>query len=134
MVLADVNGDGIADMIIGAPFCSANPEFQTGAVYVIFGGATRKDNTQGSGTHVLSEGTSGLINGVNGYRLHGGHPWQRAGVYVGAGDVNASGIKDVLVGMFYLNGSKGSVSVFYGHIGTHAPTYDLSNLCTGVGC
>src|SRR5262249_26847477 len=36
----DVNGDGFADLVIGAPGHSANGRYQAGAAYVVFGKAS----------------------------------------------------------------------------------------------
>ncbi|MEK6790012.1 MAG: integrin alpha, partial [Pseudomonadota bacterium] len=58
----DVNGDGFDDLIVGASGANANGRYNSGASYVVFGGA--------------SVGTAGnlnlsALNGLNGFRLLG---------------------------------------------------------------
>jgi hypothetical protein len=79
----DVNGDGIADVIIGAPTSDA------GRAYVVFGQATGF----GTGLNVSS------LDGINGFRLDGETTGFYAGYSVsGAGDVNGDGFADIIVG------------------------------------
>jgi hypothetical protein len=75
----DVNGDGFADLIVGA--VGAN------AAYVVFG-ASSFAGTIGLGT----------LDGTNGIKLSGA-PGDSAGIAVGGGvDVNHDGLGDVIVG------------------------------------
>ena len=55
----DVNGDGVDDLLIGAPLAGANGDF-SGASYVVFGGAV----VGNGGNLELS-----ALNGTNGFRL-----------------------------------------------------------------
>ena len=85
----DVNGDGIDDVIVGDPGanrrcnnCRAN-----GAAYVIFG-----TNNGFPATIDVSS-----LDGINGFAIAGGN--QQLGEAVSyAGDINADGISDVVVG------------------------------------
>ncbi len=84
----DVNGDGYEDVVVGAPYKDAN-EADAGAVYVFLGGP------QGGGA-----------TGDNQYDLRifpnvtSGHPGVVRGFSVaGAGDFNADGYDDILVGV-----------------------------------
>ncbi|WP_052055771.1 FG-GAP repeat protein [Myxosarcina sp. GI1] len=80
----DVNNDGIADLIIGAP--NANP---AGESYVVFGG-------KGIG----SDGSIDLssFDGSKGFVINGNDS-DRAGFSVSnAGDVNGDGIDDLIIG------------------------------------
>ena len=78
----DVNGDGLADVIVGAP--GANSD--AGRSYVVFG-------RSGSGTIDLS----GL--GSGGFVIEGGADGDRSGWGVaGGGDVNGDGLSDLIVG------------------------------------
>lgn len=79
----DVNGDGRADLVLGAPFAAAN----TGAAYVVLGA--------GSFPAVLNVGD---LNGDNGFKLAGADANGSAGMAVGGADVNGDGLADVLVG------------------------------------
>lgn len=82
----DVNGDGVADLVIGAPFALS----QTGSSYVIFG----KNGIASSGTISLSK-----LNGNNGFVISGFHTASSGGWSVsGIGDVNADGVADLIVG------------------------------------
>jgi hypothetical protein len=93
----DVNGDGTADVMVGAPQTNVGATY-TGTVYVVLGGTT---------------GTMSL--GVAGARIDG----QNKAEYVGsavdqAGDVDGDGLDDLLVGALGVNhalGQEGSVYV-----------------------
>jgi hypothetical protein len=37
---SDINGDGIADLIIAAPYADLNGIYNAGSTYVVFGGTT----------------------------------------------------------------------------------------------
>ena len=108
----DVNGDGYDDLIIGANY-AAPDENNSGATYVVYGGAT---------------GTAGVVNlsaldGSNGFTLNGIDEDDYSGVSVSsAGDVNGDGYDDLIIGSGEAgpngNGS-GETYVIYG--GASAP-------------
>ena len=82
----DVNNDGIADIIVGAP---ATDSTAIGKTYVIFG-----DKHVGSGGFF----NVSTLNGNNGFRIDG-IKLDYSGYSVnGAGDVNNDGISDVVIG------------------------------------
>ncbi|HEV2747626.1 MAG TPA: hypothetical protein VGW34_10050, partial [Allosphingosinicella sp.] len=89
----DVNGDGIDDLLVGAPFASigdpSDPGFvaSTGTVYVVFGKTTH------SGTFNLADMTA-----ADGFAVHGGGNHQIGSSASGAGDVNGDGFDDIIVG------------------------------------
>ncbi len=95
----DVNNDGIDDIIIGAPDVDSNDVVRSGAAYIIFG------HEQGL-IHPL--GVSDL-NGINGFEIRGiTQENSRIGYSVAeAGDVNADGISDIIIGSAYLVGHIG---------------------------
>ncbi len=84
----DVNGDGIDDLIIGAP--SADPNGgNSGRSYVVFGRTASFD-----GIVQLS-----ALDGSNGFKLDGEATYDTAGRSVSAaGDVNGDEIDDLLIG------------------------------------
>ncbi len=81
----DVNGDGLADLIIGAPGAARNGYIRAGESYVVFGKA--------SSTPV------DLANlGSGGFRIDGRFGGDLSGRSVsGAGDVNGDGLADLIV-------------------------------------
>ena len=87
----DVNGDGLADLLIGATVADPNGS-DSGASYVVFG-----RNTAQSGPFPASFDLSSL-DGTNGFRLDGA-AYDRSGFAVSsAGDVNGDGLADLLIG------------------------------------
>ncbi|MEO8665852.1 MAG: FG-GAP-like repeat-containing protein, partial [Ignavibacteria bacterium] len=86
----DVNGDGYADVIIGALENSGN-----GKAYIFYGGS--------------------IMNNVPDVIMHGEFPSDYFGHSVaGAGDVNSDGFQDVIVGANEYNSNKGRSYIFYG--------------------
>jgi Ca2+-binding RTX toxin-like protein len=86
----DVNGDGFADLLVGA--FGADPSgTASGAAYVVFG-------CPGGFAADLNLGT---LDGSTGFRLSGEGSLDFAGISVsGAGDVNGNGFDDLLVGAY----------------------------------
>ena len=88
----DVNGDGYADVIVGAYGTAAS----TGSAYVFHGGASGLSTWPAT---TLTGGAGGIQFGV---------------AVAGVGDVNGDGYDDVAVGADEANGGLGSVAVYYG--------------------
>jgi hypothetical protein len=90
----DVNGDGYADLIIGARGADPGGDSDAGESYVVFG----KASGFGSALELSS------LDGTNGFRLDGIDLNDRSGHSVAsAGDVNADGYADLLIGAYHAN-------------------------------
>lgn len=101
----DFNGDGIADIVIGAP--GANTA--AGQVYVVFGS---KDPFE---KMIMAKN----LNGKNGFVIDAMEFNYNAGKYISlAGDYNADGLKDILIGAPAANGGSG---ISYAVWGTKQP-------------
>jgi hypothetical protein len=95
----DFNGDGYADLVVGAPSAGggSNP---SGKVYVYFGPG-------------FTASTTKKIIGATGERI---------GEVLGTGDVNGDGFSDIVLGDYSRGiNSTGAVVVYYG-----APAFDVS--------
>jgi Ca2+-binding RTX toxin-like protein len=114
----DVNGDGKADVIVGALFADARGRDGSGSAYVVYG----KDSATTVSLATL---------GGKGFRMDGAAAGDNVGRSVGAGgDFNADGRPDVVAGGEFAknNGSNsGSVYVQYG-FGTPSFSYSPSDL------
>jgi len=115
----DVNGDGFADVIIGAYRTQVDAAFFSGESYVVFGK---------SGSFASAVDLSAL-DGTTGFRLDGIDMDDLSGYSVsGAGDVNGDGFDDVLIGASGANGDAGESYVVFGKSGGFASAIDLSTL------
>ncbi len=111
----DMNGDGIADIIIGAPRVNNN----TGQSYVVFG-------SKGSWPAAINLTD---LNGNNGFTINGINPNDYCGNSVsGAGDVNGDGIDDVLLAAFSANNTIGQSYVVFGSKEAWSKAINLINL------
>ncbi len=115
----DVNGDGVADMIVSAYGADPNGSY-SGASYVVFG------KTGGFAANLdLSS-----LDGSNGFRISGeAYNDARSGLAVAsAGDVNGDGFADVIIGAPHTNHASGASYVVFGKAGGFGPNLDLSAL------
>ncbi|MGF1935798.1 MAG: beta strand repeat-containing protein [Nostoc sp. ChiQUE02] len=84
----DINGDGLDDIIIGAPYADPNGS-QSGQSYVVFGSKGGFD----------AQFNLSTLNGNNGFAINGINPVDKSGVSVSsAGDINGDGIDDLIIG------------------------------------
>jgi hypothetical protein len=113
----DINGDGNADILIGAPYAGFNLS-NSGSVYVVYGGSTMKNGTAWAATNSLTSTSGTVINATNGFRLDGGAASDYMGFAVAAGDVNSDGYADIVIGDnsagYNSKVGSGSVYVVYG--------------------
>jgi Ca2+-binding RTX toxin-like protein len=122
----DVNGDGIDDLIVGAPY-GDDGGGNAGEAYVIYGVA---------GTARGTVDLTGLA-AADGFIIQGDAGGDIAGYSVSwAGDVNGDGIDDLVVGARYGDDGgdrAGEAYVIYGVVGTARGTVDLSGLAAADG-
>ncbi|MCC5650244.1 hypothetical protein LC609_10425 [Nostoc sp. XA013] len=107
----DINGDGIDDLIIGAPTADPNGNYSAGQSYVVFGG-----RNLGSGGSLNASD----LNGTNGFLINGITASDFSGTSVSnGGDINGDGIDDLIIGALFaspngIDGSGQSYVVFGG--------------------
>jgi hypothetical protein len=120
----DINGDGIADLIIGARFADPNGNFGAGESYVVFGSSAGF-----SPSLELSN-----LDGTNGFVINGIDFFDYSGESVsGAGDVNGDGIADLIIGAYGANPNGNSYAgESYVVFGNTAPTIDLNTATPGI--
>ncbi|MES2352903.1 MAG: Ig-like domain-containing protein, partial [Pseudomonadota bacterium] len=121
----DVNGDGLADLIVGAEFGDPAARTNAGRSYVVFGQ---------TGTTAIN--LSAIAAGTGGFVINGETNYDRSGVSVAsAGDVNGDGVADLIVGAYKSTAAAGSNAgrsyVVFGKTGTTA--IDLSAITAGTG-
>ena len=123
----DVNGDGFADVVIGA-YNNNSGGANAGAAYVVFG---------------KSSWPAGLVNlddvaaGTGGFKIQGEAAGDVAGNGVAAaGDVNGDGIDDLILGARSNDGggsSAGAAYVVFGTASSTTQTIDLDAVAVGTG-
>ncbi|MDB5999746.1 MAG: Phosphoribosyl-ATP pyrophosphohydrolase, partial [Rhizobacter sp.] len=120
--IGDVNGDGLADMLVGAPGADAITGIDAGVSRVVFGQPTAR-----------AVDLAAVHDGQGGYRLIGEAAGDRAGNVTGAGDVNADGIPDLFVWAegHDVNGGAGRGYLVFGR--ANSPDILLSDVANGIG-
>ncbi len=124
----DVNGDGFADIIVGAKWATAGGT-RRGAAYVVFGGP----NLGGNAFALNALGTGG-------FTLNGFEDSAFAGLSVsGAGDVNGDGFADDIVGApgatagGAAGSNRGAAYVIFGGNNLASSTTQLNAISVGRG-
>ena len=114
----DINGDGIDDLLVGAPDVDdQNYDDYTGESYVVFGSSTGFAHS-----FELSS-----LDGSNGFLLDGasvGYPYSGFSVS-GAGDINGDGIDDLIVSSYE---TEGLTHIVFGSEVDFGAVFDLSSL------
>jgi Ca2+-binding RTX toxin-like protein len=112
--IADLNGDGLSEILVGAPGSDAGGA-DAGAVYVVFGKAT---------TTAVS--LANVAIGTGGWRITGATPGERLGSTIAVlGDVNGDGRPDMLLG------AADRAYVVFGKAGT--AEVSLADVAAGIG-
>lgn len=97
----DVNGDGISDIIIGAPWMDEG----RGVVFVLFG-------RQEPWPPVFNVAD---LDGSNGFVIKGINPGDYSGCSISGGvDVNDDGLSDIIIGAAWANERRGRCCVVFG--------------------
>ena len=111
-VLVDIDGDGLEDLVFGAPGASPNGVQSAGSVYVIRG---KKE--------MPLEGRKDVTDWLSfDYRFDGHTPNGMLGMNILTGDFNGDGFKDIAVSA---PGAKGAVYVIYGGQAREKGIYDI---------
>ena len=121
----DVTGDGLADVILGAPGADVDDGSAQGRAYVVFG----KDDTD-------AVDVTDVAGGIGGFVLDGEADFDLAGWSVaGAGDLNGDGLGDILVGAQGADFAVGSAGRGYAVFGRGPDTTPiaLADIALGMG-
>jgi hypothetical protein len=132
----DINGDGIDDLIIGAPHADPDDNDLAGSSYVVFGRDVSAVGDFPASVNLFT------LNGSTGFRIDGVPPDKRSGISVSAaGDINGDGIDDLIIGADFsspnVNFYAGSSYVVFGRdvsdVGDFPVILPLSSLDGGNG-
>jgi hypothetical protein len=116
LAAGDFNGDGFADLGVGAPFDSVGTVNAAGVVNVIYGTA---NGLAATGNRMFTENTGGIAG-------DGAERNDLFGASLAAGDMNGDGIDDLAIGIRQegvgLANTAGAVTILYGSAGTGLTT------------
>lgn len=103
----DVDGDGIDDVVVGAPAASPGGTNLAGSAFVVFG-----RDTAFPATLAPSD-----LDGSNGFRIDGSNESGALGYSVSGGDVNGDGLADLVLGAPTINSGIGRSVLVFGRSG-----------------
>lgn len=123
----DINGDGLADLVIGNAYAQAQ-DMPQGKTYVVLG----KADTQ-------QVKLSDIAQGIGGFAIDGGGPLDYFGSAVGGGgDYNGDGYDDIIIGAWHWeynvlsqHNETGKTYIVYGNSGAEGPSH--ADIMNGVG-
>ena len=125
VAVGDLNRDGLADLIVGAPGTNASGRVRAGAVYVVYGRSGSPPSVVDFADATLS--TTEILGGEAGWGL---------GASVAVGDLNGDGFADLIAGAPDASpggrAGAGSVFVVYGRSGSLPQKMDLTATDDGV--
>ena len=114
----DINGDGYADLLIGAHGADQSGSF-SGASYVVFGKASG----------YTASLTLSTLDGNNGFQINGVAAGNASGWSVAsAGDVNGDTYADLIIGAYAADGHRGATYVVFGKTSGFTANFNLSSL------
>jgi len=121
--LGDINGDGIDDIAVSAPYEEADGKYAAGVTRVIFG---RDDGFP----PVFDLGD---LDGTNGFKIEGALEFDASGISIDVGDIDGDGFNDLAMGAPFGYGDgvlreAGRVYVLYGDPGGYPPVVKLGDL------
>ena len=124
----DVNCDGFADVIAGAPTADGGDGTAVGESYVVFG------KPEGFAASLDLAG----LDGTDGFRIDGIDAFDYSGASVSAaGDVNGDGFDDLIIGAFGANpggnGDAGESYIVFGKAAGFVASLDLAALDGSTG-
>ncbi|XP_063426281.1 integrin alpha-4-like [Mytilus trossulus] len=97
IVFEDINGDGLDDLLVGAPL-QYNDVLDAGVVYIYYG-----------------DTDPNILLRVSGQKLQGISKWGRFGTALQCiGDINKDGYKDIVIGAPYEERNKGAIYIYHG--------------------
>ncbi len=118
----DINGDGIDDLIIGAPRTEVNFQETAGRSYVVFG----TDTGFGSSFDLAN------LNGADGFVINHSEYGLSGSSVSGLGDINGDGLDDLIIGTPNAGSggleTNGKVSILYGTTNGFAASIDVDSL------
>ncbi|MDB5470408.1 MAG: hypothetical protein JWR84_1968 [Caulobacter sp.] len=115
-IIGDVNGDGLADILIGG----SSTADASGEAYVVFGK---------QGGFNTADFDLASLDGTNGFKITG-RAGDRIGAVVAGGDLNGDGYADILVNAptnsFFVSNAGGTYIIFGGQ--AFAPTLSMNDI------